>query len=320
MNIDDALTAYRGDLVAAAHRWRVRRERRRRRFVLTSGVVVLGAVIVGTAIAATGWLVGSPAPPSVKSDFGSYAPQLGFNPQPGKAVLVASSGAYQLYATTNKQGGYCVLVSAPWKRPGPHGEGGDCSSRQQASVAFWAGIGGMAGAPHGGTRVVIDGRTRHRNAANVRFTAPEGKTITASVGRSGFFIVGYTIRRPVNSTVISGFVPGICRWTSTFTALDATAREIGQKTLTFGPRICMRPPQPVVRTKAGTKTFTLGRGQVGYLTQAHPGDNVACRGASHLLTITIPEAAQGRYRRTHDRHLQLNVRHTRNGRIWVMCQ
>ena len=92
MNIEDALTAYRGDLVAAAHRWRVRRERRRRRFVLTSGVVALGAVIVGTAIAATGWLVGSPAPPSVKSDFGSYAPQLGFNPQPGKAVLVASSG------------------------------------------------------------------------------------------------------------------------------------------------------------------------------------------------------------------------------------
>lgn len=320
MNIDDTLTAYRRELVTAAQRWQKSRARRRRRLVFLTSALATAGIIVGSAIAATGWLVGSPAPRNVKSDFGSYAPQLGFNPQPGKAVLVASQGPYKLYATPNKQGGYCVLVSAPWKRPGPHGEGGDCISREQASLPFSIGMGGAAGAANGGTRLILVGRTRARDSAHVRFTAPEGKTVMASVGRSGFFIVGFTVHRPAQSTVISGFLPGICRWSSAFVALDATGRAVAQRTLTFGPRICMRPPKPVVTTQAGTKTFTLGQGQIGYLAQARPGDIVACRGAGHLLTITIPLAAQGRYRRSHDRQIQLNVRHTRNGRIWVMCQ
>ena len=72
-----------------------------------------------TAVAATatGWLTGSPAPQSVVSDFGTYAPQLGFDPEPGRAVLVAQDGDVILYATTNKQGSYCLVTSAPWKRP-----------------------------------------------------------------------------------------------------------------------------------------------------------------------------------------------------------
>ncbi len=186
MNIDDALTAYRGELINAAQRWQKARARRRHRIALVTSAMAVAGIIVGTAIAATGWLVGSPAPKSVKSDFGSYAPQLGFNPEPGKAVLVATDSPYKLYVTTNKQGGYCTLTSAPWKRPGPHGEGGDCISRRQASVPLLVGMGGAAAAPNGGTRLVFIGRTRQRDASHVRFAAPEGKTITATVGRSGF--------------------------------------------------------------------------------------------------------------------------------------
>lgn len=322
MNIDDALTAYRGDLVAAAHRWQVVRERRHRWFLLATSVLALAAVIVGTAVAATGWLVGSPAPPRVKSDFGSYSTQLGFNPQPGKAVLVAKDGPYKLYATTDKQGGYCTLVSAPWKRPGPHGEGGDCNSREQASVPFSVGMGGIADAPKGGTRLVLIGRTRQRDAAHVRFTAPAGKTITASVGRGGFFIVGFTTRRPANSTGILGFLPGICRWTSTFSVLDANGQAVARKTLTFGPRVCFHRPNPMVTTQAGTKTFILNRGADGYLAQGRPGDNVVCRGSGHSVTMTIPRASvHGHVRRNIKPFpLQVNIVHTRTGRVWVMCQ
>ena len=98
------------------------------RLVLVAIVLSVSAVIASLAIAGTGWLIGSPAPANVQSDFGSYATQLGFNPQPGNAVLVASNGDYQLYATVNEQGGLCTLVSTPWNRPGPNGEGGDCTA------------------------------------------------------------------------------------------------------------------------------------------------------------------------------------------------
>ena len=69
--MDDALSAYRGDLVAATHRWQVARGRRRRRIAVAASALALAAVVVGTAIAATGWLVGSPAPKSVQADFNS---------------------------------------------------------------------------------------------------------------------------------------------------------------------------------------------------------------------------------------------------------
>jgi hypothetical protein len=316
MNIDDALTAYRGELIAAAIRWQAVRNRRRRNLVLATSALALAGVIVGAAVAATGWLVGAPAPRNVKSDFGSYAPQLGFNPEPGKAILVASDGDYKLYATPDKQGGYCTLVSDPWYHPGPHGEGGDCNSRKALSVPFWAGMGAFKGLHDGGSRLVVIGRTRHPGAAHVRFNYPVKKAVVTRIGRSGFFIVPITITRPI----FTGLLPGsICRWSSTFVVLNAKGQEIAQKTETFGPRVCMRPPKPVVKIEGGTKTFILQRGMDGYLTEARPGDTVVCRGAGHVLTITIPQAAQRRYRRSHDRRLQLDVEHTRNGRISVMC-
>ena len=328
MNIDDALTTYRGDLVTAAHRWQRSRDRRRRRFVLASSVLALGAVIVGTAIAATGWLVGSPAPPSVKSDFGSYAPQLGFNPEPGKAVLVASEGAYKMYVTPDKQGGYCTLVSDPWYHPGPQGSGGDCNSRQQASVAFLAGpvgAGPTSPASDGATntQMVIAGRTRNSAAKRVRFTTPDQKTVTTPLGTSGFFITPVTIHRPKTtpSLVMNGIAPGICHWTTTFVLLDAAGRPLSRETRTFGPPICLRAPHPVVTRKEGTTIFTLTPGQIGYLASAHPGDKIACQIGDRALTLIVPEAPVGRQARARDRlRSSLHVRRGRDGRVWVQCQ
>jgi hypothetical protein len=217
VNIDHALTTCRSELTAAAGRWQVARRRRRRRLLLASGAFAAMVAIGGTAVAATGWLVGAPAPPSVKADFGSYAPQLGFEPQPGHAVLVASDGPYQLYVTTNRQGTYCVLVSAPWKRPGPNGEGGDCLSTRITSSRFWAGTAGMASGPSGSTQVVFDGRATDPSAASVRFATPDGRTVTAPIGSSGFFIAG------------TGVQADPCRpWTPTFVFLDSSGNEVGR--------------------------------------------------------------------------------------------
>lgn len=317
MNIDDALTVYRGELINAAQRWQKARARRRHRIALVTSALAVAGIIVGTAIAATGWLVGSPAPKSVKSDFGSYAPQLGFNPEPGKAVLVAHDGPYKMYVTPDKQGGYCTLVATPQYHPGPHGSGGDCGTRRQAAVSFLAGpVGPGVPRRNGGVRLVVAGRTRNKAVAHIRFTTPDGKTATAPIGTSGFFITDITSKKQL----FTGLLPNsVCHWTSTFVLLDGSGRQLTQKTLTFGPRICLRRPKPIVKTENGTKTFILQQGMDGYLVKARPGDNVVCRGAAQTLTITVPEAAVGRYRRSPDRLHHLNVRQTRSGRVWALC-
>lgn len=317
MNLDHTLTISRRDLVASAQRWQKARARRRQRIALATSALAVAGIIVGTAIAATGWLVGSPAPKNVKSDFGSYAPQLGFNPEPGKAVLVAHHGVYKMYVTPDKQGGFCTLIATPQYHPGPHGSGGDCGTRQQAALPFFAGPYGPGVPMHGGgVRLVVAGRTRNKAATQVRFTTPGHKTTTAPTGTSGFFITDITSQHQL----FTGLQPGsICHWTTTFVLLDNTGRPLANKTLTFGPRICLRRPKPIIKISNGTKTFTVAQGMLGYLNTARPGNNVICKGAGHALTITIPQAPVGRYRRSHDRQLHLNVRHTHNGRIWTMC-
>jgi hypothetical protein len=197
------------------------------RFALVAVAFGVSAVIASLAIAGTGWLTGSPAPRSVKSDFGSYATQLGFDPRPGKAVLVASDGDYQLYATANEQGGFCTLVSAPWKRPGPNGEGGDCVANPPDATAFWAGIGGMSSEPNDATILVIEGHTTDKGAASVRFEAPDGTTVTAPVGSGGFFIVGTP---PVHGSLCDWGT-----WAPRFTVLDSSGNQLGATTVTIFP-------------------------------------------------------------------------------------
>jgi hypothetical protein len=199
-------------------RWQVR-------FALVAVVLGLSAVVAGLAIAGTGWLIGSPAPANVKSDFGTYSTQLGFNPQPGKALLVAGNGDYQLYATRNKQGGLCTLVGTPWYTPGSSGEGGDCSANPPDASAFWAGIGGMANAPNA-TTLVLDGHTTDAGAASVQFDGPNGEPVTAPVAAGGFFIVG---------TTVSGSICDWAAWTPRFTVLDGNGHQLSATSVTILP-------------------------------------------------------------------------------------
>ncbi|MGH3428019.1 MAG: hypothetical protein ACRDQZ_10710 [Mycobacteriales bacterium] len=315
MNLDDALGTYRADLVAAAHRWQVARGRRRGRIAVAASALALAAVIVGTAIAATGWLVGSPAPPSVKSDFGSYATQLGFNPRPGKAVLVASEGAYQLYATTNKQGGYCILVSAPWKRPGPHGEGGDCSTRRQASTSFWAGFGGIAPAPNGGSTLVIDGRTREAKAASLRFTTPDKRTLNVPVGSSGFFIVGATTQASWCQ---------IAKWNPQVAILDSNGHKLTTARARIGRSlVCQSQPRPTITSADGHKVFTIWTTDhdrpMGYIAGARLGDQVTCRWTGHSVTLSVPVHGAHTARHGNGFNPSLQISRSRKGRVLVLC-
>ena len=193
---------------------------RRRRLLLVAVVVVVGAAVAGFAIAGSGWLTGEPAPPTVVTDFQAYTPQLGFHPDPGSAVLVAQDGQIKLYATTNHEGTYCLVLDEPWK-PAKTLDGGTCVPEAIASGHFIAGIVGAATQSEEQSTLVVGGRIADRNAQAVRFTGSDGKVIERLVGRSGFFVAVVSTRAPcVNGD-----------WNSTFTALDADSKEIAQMTI-----------------------------------------------------------------------------------------
>lgn len=163
-------------------------------------LALVGAlVVIGTAAAATStWLTGSPAPPAVVSDFQSYNQQLGFHPQPGHAVLVAEDGDVALYATTNDEGSYCLVTSAPWKRPETLPDGGTCIPPTHAGAPLTAGLVGLASPATGAGQwtFLIAGRTDHPRAYEIEFTDPAGKAITRAVGSSGFFVASVQTSDP----------------------------------------------------------------------------------------------------------------------------
>lgn len=312
MNLDDALATYRGELVSAAERWQQGRARRRRRIVLLTSALAAAGVIVGAAIAAGGWLVGSPAPPDVKADFGSYAPQLGFNPRPGRAALVARDGAYKLYAATNKQGGYCILLVTPGYHAGPHGEGGDCAGPDHRFLVATAHPGpGTAG------KLYLFGRTTAHNAAAVRFTTPNGSTRTADVGSSGFFIARTDVP---NSIVCRAAIQPAVWWKPTLTVLDRHGRQLGRSTETFKGGCLPRPiPVHAFAVEHGHKQFRVRDGEFGILTGARARDRVFCHDGKDAIHLMVPPTTRHGVHRQHQfapntPRLQLNVNSARNGR------
>jgi len=194
------------------------------RAALVAVALGLTGAIATVAVAGTGWLIGSPAPPDVKADFGSYATQLGFDPQPGKALLVASTGPYQLYATANTQGGLCTLVITPWVPASAH-EGGECAAAPAGSSSFYASVGGQSPLVDNATTLVVYGHTSNAGASSVQFDGPNGAPVTATVGKGGYFIIG--------TTVTGGMGCGSGTWAPTFHVLDATSQQLSAWTVTL---------------------------------------------------------------------------------------
>lgn len=125
MNLDDALNANRGELVAAAGRWQSsrRRSRRRRGAAAVAVLAVLAAVLVATPAWALVrdvlpfWSQPS-APQSVQVDFDqmlNVGAPAGMDPQAAsgetREVMQATFGGktHTLYVSPAKNGGYCEL-------------------------------------------------------------------------------------------------------------------------------------------------------------------------------------------------------------------
>jgi hypothetical protein len=206
------------------HSSTLRRALRGRRALVP--LVAALVIVVGTATAATtSWLTGSPAPSSVVNDFKSYSTQLGFHPVPGQAVLVAGSHSVSLYATLNREGGYCLIVSAPWKRPEALPDGGTCVTASDAAAAFVAGTLGTSSPPGASaTTLVVAGRTTNPAARAVRFEDPDGVVRTQRLGSSGFFVA--TLETP-GSPCSRG------TWAPTFELLAASGDRLASSTVTL---------------------------------------------------------------------------------------
>jgi hypothetical protein len=194
--------------------------------VLVLAVLALPTYAIGRAV--NGWLSGEPAPQSIVDNFGSYTPQLGFRPEPGKAVRVAADGAFILYATANDRGSYCVATSTP--------DGSICIQPSIAAAPLIAGImpgdPGRADARH---TILVAGRVNDPDAVAIAFTDPAGAAVMRQIGLGGFYLAALATD---NST--SDGLPYPCKngeWTPTFRALGSA----GEKLLTARITLASRP-------------------------------------------------------------------------------
>jgi hypothetical protein len=206
--------------VSRAREWRWSRAR----LALAAAVVIALAAAPAYAIGRTvvDWLAAEPAPPEIVSDFGKYTPQLGFNPEPGKAVLVAEDDYVRLFATTNKQGTYCFIVST-------RADGGTCVRPTVAAASVVAGYVSDVAAGKGDMRLrVVVGRIKNPEARGVSFAAPDGKTITRRIGAGGFFVAG------LRTATVSACEDG--GWAPPFTFYNADGHVVAERTITLAFR------------------------------------------------------------------------------------
>lgn len=219
----------RAELRSAASR-RVASARRRRRLVVLA-VVILAGVTTSLSIAGNGWLIGEPAPPPVVSDFKAYTPQLGFHPEPGKAVFVAQDGAIKLYATTNREGTYCLVVDEPWKPPSA-GDGGTCVPKRSATSSITASVIGISAASKDGEATfVIAGRVDSAKARTIRFEDTNGASVERPIGSGGFYVAALHGKLPIPVVGPHGVKCPAKGWKPTFTALGADGEKLLSSTV-----------------------------------------------------------------------------------------
>jgi hypothetical protein len=196
----------------------------RRLVVVAVALIGLAAVPAFAVNRITDWRKGEQAPREIVENLASYTPQLGFNPEPDKAVLVAQDAHVRLYVTTNRQGTYCYVASTRL-------DGGTCVSEAVADAPVIAGFIGGDG-QHRTNGLVLVGRIRDHRAQTVRFTAPAGESVVRNIGRGGFFVAIAPAGSPMAACAGGG-------WTPTFTFYSALGDEIASAGIeiarAFGP-------------------------------------------------------------------------------------
>lgn len=215
------------------------RPRRRLALVVIAVVALLAVPSYGVARDVIDWVRGEPAPQSVVDEFGTYAPQLGYQPDSGGAVLVAvDEGDVRLYSTYNDKGSYCLLLRAPGR---PSGDGGTCIQPKWAAEPLIAGTLGATGGDDESSTHFIGGRSDHPDARSIRFTDPDGGTISRPIGFDGFFVA--SVRVPRSAC-------GAGDWRPTFVVLDENGDEVARAPITLlfshpTQRVCsFVPPHP----------------------------------------------------------------------------
>jgi len=232
----DPISTFRLELQAAARR---RISARRRRVAAFAAALAAGALVSGLSIAGTGWLTGEPAPKPVVQDFKAYTPQLGFHPEPGKAVFVAEDGAVSLYATTNREGTYCIVVDDPWK-PATAGDGGSCVSKASAAkpIAAWF-VGISAASKDAEATFVVAGRVARQEARTIRFRDPNGTLIERPIGATGFFVAALRGKVPIPVVTPNGVTCPNNGWKPTFVALASEGEPLLESTIPLmASRMC----------------------------------------------------------------------------------
>lgn len=213
--MSDALALFRAELRAASAR-RLTRRRRRRRVVAAVATAAIAVAGSGLAVAMTrGLFEATPAPPEVVENFSLYTPQLGFDPLPEAAELVAADGEFRLYRTPTRQGTYCVTWTAP-ETPRTLGDGGTCMSKDIAAEPLVASvIGGDSG------RALVAGRVQAIGAAVIRLARPDGSIVERPLGADGFFVAAVPVK--------------LCDrdWEPEFVALSAGGAEIARAVISL---------------------------------------------------------------------------------------
>jgi hypothetical protein len=188
------------------------------------------------------WLTAEPAPPEVVDEFGRYTPQLGFDPEPGKAVLVARDEGVRLYVTTNKQGTWCFVLST-------RADGGTCVRPAVADAPVVAAHVSDVSAGEAQRLGVLVGRIKAAEARTVRFADPDGTPVERPLGAGGFFVAG--LRRPAEESVCDHG-----DWAPRFTFFDARGDVVAERVITLaqarstggGAKVCVLgffvPPEP----------------------------------------------------------------------------
>jgi hypothetical protein len=220
--VNPTLAAVRAELLQAAER-RSGAHRRRRRLALATVSTLLAVALTGITLASTGLLLGSAAPPEVVEDFDAYTEQLGYHPQAGRARLVAEDGDFLLYATTNREGTYCIVTSAPWRRPGKlTGDGGVCVPPKKAAEPIAVGVtAASAVGEEGEGTFVVAGRVREQRARTIQFTDAGGEPVETTLGAQGFFVVA--VRHTCTGE----------SWSPTFTTLDSAGNPVATAKITL---------------------------------------------------------------------------------------
>ena len=199
--------------------------RRRRRRLTGTLLVAVGMTGAGVTVAATDWGIGDPAPPAVERDFAEYPSQVGLDPKPDGAFLAARDGEdYALYAVENRQGGYCLTVTAPWRNPAEFRGSGTCVTRKDAAEPIAVGVvaSGKYG-PDGKAPHLVAGRVLNPNARVIRFATVDGDPVERALGAGGFFLAALEIEPCAPNQ----------NWDPVFVALNENGRELERVRITL---------------------------------------------------------------------------------------